>query len=127
MRDEILRWIDQADEELSVAKISFDNKKYFAAAFWCQQSLEKFLKALYMFKNKKSPGTTHSLTYLGRETGVSAKYNVFLRNLSSEYFFSRYPDAIEDVPYKTYSEDEINDYLKNTKEIIKWIKSEMNL
>lgn len=122
MRKEIQRWLEQAIEELETAEILLNSKKYFACAFWCQQSLEKFLKALYMHQKKESIGTTHSLTYLARQLNVPEKYNSFLRNLTKEYFFSRYPDATNDTPYKTYSKSEVEEYLTKTKEVSEWIK-----
>jgi len=74
--------------------------KWFAAAFWSQQAAEKMLKALYLSEKKTSPGPTHSLTMLGRELHIPNDYYGLLRELTKEYYLSRYPDASEDVPYK---------------------------
>jgi HEPN domain-containing protein len=123
MRSEINRWFLQSKEEFETAKASYQAKKWFAVAFWCQQAVEKALKAMYMVKKKKSPGTTHSLTFLGRELNLPQKYQNFLRELTKEYYMSRYPDASEDVPFKLYSEQEVEKYLKECEELISWLES----
>ena len=48
MRPEAQRWLEQSEEEFSTAKVCFSGKKWFAAASWCQQSVEKVLKAYYI-------------------------------------------------------------------------------
>jgi len=125
MRPEIERWFIQSKEELDVAKISFDAKKWFAVAFWCQQSVEKSLKAFYMFKKRESAGTTHSLTFLGRELNLPKVYLPFLRELTKEYYLSRYPDASEDIPSDLYNREDAEDYLKKSKKLIKWVESQL--
>ncbi|MBS3140467.1 HEPN domain-containing protein [Candidatus Woesearchaeota archaeon] len=105
MRPEIERWLLQSEEELSTAEVCFKGEKWFAVAFWCQQAVEKALKALFMLKKKESPGTTHSLTYLARETKIPKEFSNFAASLTKEYYLSRYPDASEDVPFKIYTKE----------------------
>lgn len=125
MRPEIERWFLQAVEELDTAKVCFNGRKWFASAFWCQQAAEKALKALYLFKKKESPGTTHSLTFLGRELGVPTEFWNLLRELTKEYYISRYPDATEDVPYKIYTENDAKQYLTLSERLIKWVEQQL--
>jgi HEPN domain-containing protein len=125
MREEIERWFLQAKEELDTAKISFDSAKWFAAAFWCQQSVEKALKALFLLRKKESAVTTHSLIFLGKEVGVPAEFYEFLRDLTKEYYFSRYPDAGEEVPFKSYNENEVENYLKQSEKLIRWAEQQL--
>lgn len=127
MRPEIERWFLQAKEELDTAKVSFIAKKYFAAAFWCQQASEKALKSLFIFKKKESPGPTHSLTYLSRELQLPKEFLQSLRDLTKEYYMSRYPDAVEDIPYMSYSEEDAKRYLNSCEGLIKWVESQLNL
>ena len=125
MRQEIINWIEQAEEEFETAKASFKSKKWFAVAFWCQQSSENMLKALYLIKKKKPTRPTHSLTYLGRELKIPNKFWTMLRELTKEYYMSRYPDAMNDIPYKTYNKDDAKNYLNISEKIIKWTKSQI--
>lgn len=48
MRLEILRFWEQAQEDLETARYNSAGGKFYAAAFFCQQAVEKALKALYM-------------------------------------------------------------------------------
>lgn len=123
MRPEIERWILQGKEELDTAKASMNAGKWFAAAFWSQQAAEKVLKALFIFEKKESPGPTHSLTFLGRELNVPKEYYGLLRELTKEYYMSRYPDASEDVPYKMYTGEDAKSYIENCERLIKWVES----
>ena len=86
----------------------------------CAQSVEKFLKA-YLLSNGKSPGPIHALLKLGRMAEIPSKFNNFLKNLSSEYYISRYPDVSGEVPYTLYDKEEVKSILEETKEFIKWI------
>lgn len=125
MRPEIERWLLQGKEELDTAKASMNAGKWFASAFWSQQAAEKALKALYIFKKKESPGPTHSLTFLGRELDIPKEFYGLLRELTKEYYISRYPDASDDVPYKMYTHDDANSYIKNCESLIKWVESKI--
>src|SRR3989338_3573494 len=125
MRPEIERWLLQGKEEADTAKVCIEGKKWFAAAFWSQQAVEKVLKALYIFKKKEASGTTHSLTYLGRELDVPKEYSSLLRDLTKEYYMSRYPDASEDVPYKIYNKEDAEHYFSICMKLIKWVESQL--
>jgi len=124
-RPEVERWMLQAEEELDAAKVSLNAGKLFAAAFWSQQATEKALKAAYIHSKKESPGPTHSLTFLGRELKIPEEYYGILRDLTKEYYMSRYPDASEDVPYKTYSREDAEKYVRDCERLMKWAKQRM--
>ena len=100
---------------------------YYACAFFCQQSVEKGLKALYIAKRRISPGTTHSLIYLATETDVPSKFHTFLRQLTPEFVTTRYPDAAYGTPYELYDEEIANELLEKSKEVIKWIESQIEM
>ena len=74
---------------------------------------------------RKNLGTTHSLIYLGRELKLPKNYWDILRELTKEYYFSRYPDASEDIPYKGYSQEDAERYVEESKRLIKWIESQL--
>ncbi len=125
MREEIKLWWEQANHDLETAKILLQNKRLDAASFYFQQSLEKALKAYILLVKKESPGPIHSLIKLASIAGIPKKFHSFLRKLSAEYYLSRYPDAVEDTPYKTYMEEEVKEYAKNTSEVVAWLNTLM--
>lgn len=127
MRSEIKRWFEQGVEDLKTAEVNLQGKRYYAAVFFCQQSAEKMLKGVYIKIKGKSPGPTHSLTYLGRELNLSKDLMEFLRSLTVEYYISRYPDATEDLPSKIYTENDAKKYIKVCEDILSWAKLKLNL
>ena len=124
MRREIENWWKQAEIDLKTAENSFKNKDYYASVFWCQQSVEKGLKAVILSKSKEKI-MGHSLIYLGKTAGIPKDYISKLKKLSPQYFLSRYPDASEDIPYELYDEDISNLFLEIAKEVLSWIKNQI--
>ncbi len=125
MREEINRWWMQAVHDLEASEYNLKGKILDVAAFYCQQSVEKALKAYILFKKKESPGPIHSLVKLGKIADVPKEYSAFLRQLTPEYYLSRYPDAVEDVPYSLYEEEDVSSLIKKAKELLKWLNIQM--
>jgi HEPN domain-containing protein len=125
MRKEIENWTLQAKDDLEKAEILQKNKKYDGSAFYCQQAVEKYLKAPYIRKLSKSPGQTHSLVYLAKGIGVPKEFYSLLQSLTPEFVITRYPDIVGEVPYLLYSEETVENYLLRSKELIKWIESQI--
>ena len=124
MREEIKNNWEQAKADLKTAENSLESGDYYASVFWCQQSLEKALKAYILLYKKESP-FIHSLIKLGRIAEVPKKFEINLKNISPEYYATRYADASGDVPYKLYTKKDNLEILNGTKEIIKWINTQI--
>ncbi len=120
MKEEIKRWLKRSEEEFETAKIDFDAKKYFAAAFWCQQSVEKAFKALLIKKTNTFP-KVHDLTYLAKLNDSPKKILVICSKINPAYTASRYPDMIS-----KYSRTECKQILEECKEVLKWIKERIS-
>ena len=123
MRKEIENWWKQAEHDLKSAEYNFKGNILDVAAFYCQQGVEKALKAYILFTKKKSPGPIHSLIRLGYIAEISKEYLPFLRQLTPEYYLSRYPDAVEDVPYELYEKSEISLLINKAKELLQWLNT----
>lgn len=46
--------------------------------------------------------------------------------LSPHYFQARYPDAVDEVPFKLYTKEIAEDILDSTKEIFDYFSGEIN-
>ena len=103
MREEIKNMWEQAKADFKTAQNSFNSKDYYASVFWCQQSIEKALKSKIMFKEKENY-KIHSLIRLGRIAKIPKRYLLVLKNLSPDYYLTRYSDASNESPYKLYNE-----------------------
>jgi len=62
--EEVKRWWKKAVDDLEKAEILYKNKKYDGTVFYCQQAVEKGLKALQLKKTKKIK-KIHDLVELG--------------------------------------------------------------
>ena len=124
-RPEIRNWWEQAKRDLITAKNCEKSKDYYASVFFCQQAVEKGLKALFILRKRKSPGTSHSLVYLAKETKVPEKFLKLLKNLTPEFVITRYPDVAGEVPHKLYDESIARDFIKQSQELMKWLKSKI--
>lgn len=125
MREETKQWFEQSEADLKTANVCYEGKRYYAVVFFCQQTVEKALKALFLEQKKTSPGTTHSLLFLATETNVPKKFYVFLRRLTPQFVNTRYPDAAFDAPVHLYDQVLAEEFLKETEELFRWINSEM--
>ncbi|MDD4334636.1 MAG: HEPN domain-containing protein [Desulfotomaculaceae bacterium] len=52
------------------ARISLCNKKYLHCLFFCQQAIEKAVKAVYYDKYNKTPPRKHDLVALAKNAGI---------------------------------------------------------
>lgn len=125
MREEVDLWWKQALKDLEAAKKNFEIEEYYITAFLCQQSVEKALKALYIYKLKSTPGTIHSLVYLGKSVGVPKELETLLRKIQPDFVISRYPDIAQALPYELYDEDIAKERLEIAKKVIEWVEREL--
>lgn len=125
MRRETARWWKQAWEDLDTARYNFAGGKLYAAAFFCQQAVEKALKALYLEKERKPPGPTHSLIALARVIDVPRGFHRFLKELTTEYVVARYPNATDEIPASLYEPEVVEDYLARSTEVLEWVKEKL--
>jgi len=123
MREEINNWLKQANKDFDVAEKNFQIDEYYSATFWCQQSIEKGLKAVILMRTKEKP-LGHSLVQLGKLARVPDDFISKLKKLSPQYFLSRYPDASEDVPFELYDKKIAKEFLDIGREILIWINNQ---
>ncbi len=121
MREEVKKWLEQSKLDLDGAEYNFSGRRYYISAFFCQQAVEKALKALFLHESKGAVPQSHSLIYLAKNTSISKKFHSFLRELTPTFVDTRYPDASVDLPSNIYDEENTYEILKNSKEVLEWI------
>ncbi len=107
MQEEVKKWMGQAREDCGTAKFNFEGKKYKSAAFWCQQSVEKALKAL-LIKKTNNFSKIHDLTRLAKLNNAQIKIIELCAKINPAYISSRYPDSP-----KKYTGGECKQIIKN--------------
>lgn len=101
-----LDWYNQAKEEISFAELAFDHKKYSLCCFLCQQSAEKFLKAIALFRDLDVI-RGHSIIKIAEALNINGEILEAGRLLDQYYISTRYPDALPSgSPYEFYSESQ---------------------
>src|SRR3989338_6470497 len=125
MREEVKRWLEQSESDFDGAKYNFDGGKFYIAAFWSQQAVEKALKALFLYEKKGEVPQLHSLIYLATNTSVPEKFFSFLKELTPKFIDTRYPDASVDLPKNIYDEENTKRILDKSEEVLEWIKKKI--
>ena len=115
--EEVKRWWKKAVDDLEKAEILYKNKKYDGTVFYCQQAVEKGLKALQLKKTKKIK-KIHDLVELGKDSNLPDDFLEYCKEITLSYVYARYPDVEED---KNISET-AKKFITYSKEILEWIK-----
>ncbi len=114
-KKEFEKWLEQADIDFRAAKNSLKSGDYGSSVFWCQQSVEKGLKAM-MIKEGKGLVKVHNLVRLGKEVGLPEKFFGASAKLSVLYTDARYPMFVE------FEKSEVGSFIKFVEEVSEWIK-----
>lgn len=120
MREEVGRWMEQAEKDAEDAKDVFEIKKYNNSSFLCQQASEKSLKALLLEKEQKLI-KTHDLVLLAKRLGAPENIIKICRELTPVYVETRYPDAGR----TEYTKEETEEDIRTMEEILKWVKKNL--
>ena len=123
MKEEVKRWWKMAKDDVSTAKALYKIKKYGYSSFWCQQAAEKALKALLLERGYELI-KTHDLVLLSKKLNAPENIVSLCKELTPVYVETRYPDLGEEG-FKKFTRKEVEDDIKNTEVIIRWIKKNL--
>lgn len=124
MRKEVENCWRQAQEDYKTARINADVGRYYASVFFCQQSAEKALKALYIHVLKELP-QTHNLIELAKGLKAPGHIIGLARELNPKYLTTRYVDAANGVPADMFDKKSARTHLKYAKDILTWTKEKL--
>ena len=117
-------WLEQGKEDLQTARVMFRTKRWKYTIFMCQQSVEKYLKAIFLDKKGEFPPRIHNLFRLAEKIDkelFTETYLEFFSELSVYYIQSRYPEDIDKMK-ELNTKKRATEILRKSEEIIKWIK-----
>src|SRR5690349_12883815 len=98
----VRQWIEQAAHDLAAARALRQAGFYDSCIVQCQQSAEKYLKALWAHQQSATPPRTHDLQQLAQTVGAPANVITAAAGLLSQYLRARYPDVAQTTPYTQY-------------------------
>jgi dTDP-4-dehydrorhamnose reductase len=119
-------WFARADYDLKTAEVDLAAGQYRPALFWCQQGVEKYLKALIEFQDR--PKAVHDLPKLAAylELRTDRETRRLFSDLSQFYRDMRY-----DIDAAGLDEELTAEFagkvLAKTKEALEWIRSQNRL
>ncbi|GAB6948399.1 HEPN domain-containing protein [Vulcanisaeta sp. JCM 16161] len=125
---EYQKWLAQAIRDLRTAKNSLNSGDYYACAFWSQQAVEKTLNALLISRGKVV--RDHDLVELSYVIRDELHIDIsriidHLRELTTHYTTSRYPDAANGLPYEIYTEGKARRVLEMAREVVEWVRQNL--
>lgn len=128
MRKDAENFISSAEYDLHTAVHMLNTCRYIYVIFMCHLSIEKMLKALAAEVTDKTPPKTHNLIYLTKLAGIhfNDEHFEFIAKLNNASVVTRYPEDFEKL-IEAYPENISADYLKNTMEIVEWLKQNEKL
>lgn len=124
MREEVTNWFKQAEADLKSARNSKKSYDFYMSVFASQQTVEKALKALCLYKLREFP-KGHSIIYLAQKADVPEYMLSGIRDLNPEYLSTRYPDMAVGVPAELYDESIAARHLKTAEQVIEWVKKQI--
>lgn len=127
--DERNNWFNFAQEDLIVAKLSFNEKIYNQACFHSQQGVEKMLKGFLKINNKNIP-KVHSLAQLLTLcVEIDSSFETLRADcvkLDDYYIPTRYPDALPGMlPEGLPSEDDAQKAILTLEEVMDFITKKL--
>ena len=128
MRADTQNWIATAEYDLETARHMFATERYIYVVFMCHLAIEKMPKAHVTEVTQSVPAKTHDLIYLLKKCGLELPepYLDFVSKINAASVPTRYPEDLERA-IKNYSEPRAREYLRQTEEVLQWLKQHPNL
>lgn len=126
MNKAISNWVRSSEYDIRTAEALYKSKRFVYVIFMCHLAVEKALKAIVAHETKKIPPKTHDLFYLVKLSSLDLPeaYVPTLMHLNEASVPTRYPEDIVKLA-KAYNKSAAYRYLKETKELLKWLKSKV--
>jgi HEPN domain-containing protein len=124
-----LRWLSQAEHDLSDAEYNLAGGRYSLACFLCQQAAEKALKA-FLYARGAEQVLGHSVADLARECGNLDSDFAVLRPraapLDHYYIPTRYPNSLPGgIPAEAFDDSDARRALALARDVIRAVRAKL--
>ncbi len=117
-KEDALAWIAKSRSDFKVAKYNLDGEMLDAAAFYCEQAVEKALKAAIILRSNEV-SKTHELVALSKQVGAPKSVQNLCAKITPAYTVARYPDV-----GGGYTRKDVEEIFEASKEVLKWVEKE---
>jgi len=128
MRNDTRNWIELSDYDLETARHMLASGRLLYVIFLCHLALEKMLKAHVTEVTQTIPVKTHDLIYLVKKCGLKLplEHLEFIGKINTASVPTRYPEDLQ-RSLTDYPVSVAKSYLKQTAEVLQWLKQHPNL
>jgi HEPN domain-containing protein len=128
MRADTRNWISMSEYDLETAWHMLTTGRYLYVVFMCHLALEKMLKAHVTEATQSVPAKSHDLIYLLKKSGINPPQShlEFIGKINNASIPTRYPEDLQRM-LREYPEPVVRDYLRQTEEVLQWLKQHPNL
>jgi HEPN domain-containing protein len=121
-------WTERASYDLETARIMVEVERHLYVGFFCQQAIEKLLKARIAQLGAEPP-YIHNLIRLTEIAGILDDLGEYRKDLLGELTIhavqSRYGDFEAGIS-EALDPVEVRDLWQKTKELFEWLKAKLN-
>lgn len=126
--DRIEYWVELSKYDLETAKAMLKSQRFLYVGYMCNQAIEKILKAYYVKEKRKQPPYTHKLVRIAEESNIYKLFNDkqkdFLDIISPLNIEARYPTQ-KQMLFESLSNNRCQEIIKETEELITWIRNKL--
>jgi HEPN domain-containing protein len=128
VRADTQNWISLAEYDLETARHMLVTGRYLYVVFLCHLALEKALKAHVTEVTQSIPPKTHDLIYLVKKSALDLPqlHLEFIGKINNASIPTRYPDDLQRT-LREYPESVVRNYLRQTEEVLLWLRQHPNL
>ena len=118
MKNRAMDWLRQAEDDLLWTRDTLKAGRYAQTCFAAQQTSEKALKALALFRGYEDV-RSHSILKIAQALKIKGDLEKMAGRLDQYYISARYPDAYaEGAPFEFFDEDQASEALGFAEKIV---------
>ncbi|RLC16150.1 MAG: hypothetical protein DRH93_18980 [Deltaproteobacteria bacterium] len=123
LQKQIDYWINEAEDNILSADILIQKDRFLHGLFFCHLVIEKAIKAHVVKESEELAPRSHNLILLSEKAKIEIDddTDIFLGILMKYQLQGRYPDYNPIIPDK----EKIQNYLNQTKVLLKWLKEKL--
>lgn len=125
IEEQVEWWTKQAAHDLESARSSRQSGFHDTCALLCQQSAEKYLKALYMKRHAATPPKIHECDRLATSLSAPSKVLDAAGVVENDYLESRYPDVAGGVPHEQFTDADSQERVQAAEEVQQWVLQQL--